>query len=201
MTRSRLSRAIVVAATCGVAGAAVGLSSSAAATNHRAFHGPFGGPGWTRHGDVIHEVTVVPNSSGAFDTLTIDSGKLTLISGDALTITEGTRTATYATPTITVPAGATVYLDGEASALGDLVGGDRVTITQDSDGTTTVVADAGHHDSTGSSGGTGWHGWTGPSGPSGATGWGGRGSRDRTGSSGASGWTGSSGDTGTWRHR
>jgi hypothetical protein len=99
--------------------------------------GPFGGFGPR---GVIHAVTVVPNSSGGFDTVTIDSGTLESVSGDELTITEGTKSATYATPTITVPSDATVLLDGSSSTRAALPYGDRVTITQNSDGTSKVFA-------------------------------------------------------------
>ena len=57
----------------------------------------------------VHAVQVVPNKAGdGFDTVTEDSGTVKSVSGAALTITEGTDKATYATPTLTIPAGATV---------------------------------------------------------------------------------------------
>jgi hypothetical protein len=101
------------------------------------FHGPrgpgvFGGP--------IHSVNVVPNPSGGFETITTDGGTLKTVSGDSLTITEGTKAATYATPTISVPSTVKVTLDGKPSTLAALAAGDQVRISQSSTGTASVFA-------------------------------------------------------------
>lgn len=191
MTHTGLFKVIALAGTCAAVGTAVGMSSSVAATSHhsqRGVHaslrgglrGSFAGLGFGPLGRVIHEVTVVPNSTGRFDTLTIDSGNLTTIAGDDLTIAEGTGSVTYGSPTITVPDGSTIFIDGRHSSLGALATTDRVTIVQDSDGTTTVFAQSpppprvsplfGASGASGSSG-LHHHPWTGPSGASGSTSW------------------------------
>jgi hypothetical protein len=202
MTHTRLLKVIALAGTCAAVGTVVGMSSSVAATPHHSqrgvrasqrggIRGSFAGLGFGPLGRVIHEVTVVPNATGGFDTLTIDSGKLTTIAGDNLTVAEGTRSASYANPTITVPDGSTVFLDGRHSSLGALATTDRVTIVQDSDGTTTVFAQSPppprvsplfgasgasgstglhHHLSTGPSGASGSTSSSGPTGPSGPSG-------------------------------
>jgi len=53
---------------------------------------------------------VVPNRAGnGFDTITEDQGAFQSLSGDQLTITEGTKTLTYKTVTLTIPSNAIVY--------------------------------------------------------------------------------------------
>jgi hypothetical protein len=165
MPCSRLPTAVIAAGLCGAIGVAVGISSSAAASSHKASSGSRGGGHWTLFGPggasgatgvpgrwggvfpgsqpgggAIHSVAVVPNSSGGFNTVTTDSGTLKSVSDDALTITEGTTSATYATPTVTVGSDAKVLLDGKSSTLTALMSGDHVTITQISGGATTVFA-------------------------------------------------------------
>jgi len=165
MTRSRRFT-VAAAGICGVIGIAIGISSSAAASSPRLSSGSRGGgPGhWTLFGPAatgatgpgarrgggfpgpaagagaIHSVSVVPTRGGGFSTVTTDRGTLKSIAGDALTVTEGTASATYATPTITVGSSAKVFLDGRSSSLSALDPGDRVTIVQVSGGATTVSA-------------------------------------------------------------
>ena len=66
------------------------------------------------------------------------------VSGDQLTIKEGTTSVTYKTPTLTIPSGATIKRNGSTAQLSDLKAGDRVHVTHSSDGTT-VLADDGTH--------------------------------------------------------
>ena len=49
---------------------------------------------------------------------------------------------TYATPTITIPSGASVMLDGETSSLEKLKAGDHVSISSSSDGTSVFATDS-----------------------------------------------------------
>lgn len=94
----------------------------------------------------VHGVEVVPNKGGdGFDTVTDDSGTVKSVSGDTLTIVEGTDKATYATPAVTIPAGATVQRNFQPAKLADIQPGDHVDVRSDSDGTTNVMAmDAAH---------------------------------------------------------
>jgi len=64
------------------------------------------------------------------------------LSGDSLTVTEGLRSVTYKTVTLTIPANATVMRNFNKATLSDLKTGDRVHVAQSSDGTT-VFADDG----------------------------------------------------------
>jgi hypothetical protein len=116
-------------------------SATAGVAGHP-FGGPMGGPG-DRGG--VHSVSVVLNKAGtAFISQTTDSGTLQSVDASASTITivEGTKTVTYATPTLTIPSGATVLLDGKSSSIASLVAGDRVTVSSSSDGTTVFAIDS-----------------------------------------------------------
>jgi hypothetical protein len=157
-----------VAVACATAGTAAGIATSSAKTATKAKattsqarasqgttgasgvvvgmrgHGPggLGGLG----GGAIHSVSVVANKAGTgFDTVTQDSGTMTSVdtTADTVTLTEGTSSTTYKDVTVTVPDSAKVYLDGAPSTLAKLAAKDRVTVTQSSDGTFTVVADDG----------------------------------------------------------
>ena len=142
-------RLIAVGAACALAGSAAGIAVSSAATSnngpqrhvHR-FFGPFGdGPGGPGRpgklgalgvgGRPVHGDFVVPNSAGnGFVTITLDDGKFKSLSGDQLTITEGTQTTTYKTVTLTIPSNATVVRDGQSAKLTDLASGDQVNVIQ-----------------------------------------------------------------------
>jgi hypothetical protein len=143
-----------VAAVCALTGAAAGISQSSGAsssakktTGHSAAapagmpgHPGHGGPGGP-HGMAVHSVEVVLNKAGtAYISETTDSGTITAVDTSAGTITlkEGTSSVTYGTPTITIPSGASVTLDGTASSLGKLTAGDRVDIRSSSEGTTVL---------------------------------------------------------------
>ena len=79
----------------------------------------------------MHSEMVVPTRSGKdFETMTQDSGKVESISGNQLTITEGTEEATYKTVTVDIPGDAKVIRNGEAAELGDLQEGDQVDVSQ-----------------------------------------------------------------------
>lgn len=149
MRYPKAMRAVVTAALCVTVGAAAGIAGSAAApAKHKkastksatkAQKGPRGGP----HGMSVHEEAVVLNKAGtAFITVTEDNGTVASLSGDQLSIKEAVGSVTYKTATVTIPAGATVYRNFKKAALSDLKSGDRVHVSQSSDGTM-VFADDG----------------------------------------------------------
>ena len=158
MQRGKKVAVVAAAGACALAGAAAGISQSAAssgsgsttgkarphgwAAGARGFgHFDHGGPG----GGEVHAVEVVPNKAGnGFVTVTRDNGTITALDAGAGTITlkEGTSSATYATPTITIPSGATVLLDGASSSLEKLKAGDHVSISSSSEGTTVFAVDS-----------------------------------------------------------
>jgi hypothetical protein len=168
MKRTNTIRAVGVGLVCAAIGAAYGIAGSTAATSHKStsrtanppgaraggrwgFRGPGGGP--------VHADAVVLNRAGtAFETVTQDNGAFKSLSGDQLTITEGTKTVTYKDVTLTIPSGATVYRNGAKAALTDLATGDRVHVSQAPEGTTVFAEDAAHqaaHAANGPDGGPG----------------------------------------------
>lgn len=152
MKQARLAKAGLTAAVCAAIGAAAGIAGSAAAPGGSHKLGPkvhvasAGGPISVRiafdgGGPPVHATEVVPNMAGTgFDTVTRDSGTAKAVSGDSLTLTEGTDKATYATPTLTIPADAKIERNFETAKLAALKAGDHVDVSASSDGTTHVFA-------------------------------------------------------------
>lgn len=82
---------------------------------------------------------VVPSGHGHFATLSIERGTLTSVSGQTLTLREGTVRADYKTVTVTLPSTAVVRLSGAPSSLTALSPGERVAIVQGPRKTTVVA--------------------------------------------------------------
>lgn len=147
---------IAAASACALAGAAAGISQSAASSSssssaskpaghwaHAAGAPGFRGPGGP--GDEVHAVEVVLNKAGtAYITVTREVGTITAVDAGAgkITLKEGTSSVTYATPTISIPSGASVMLDGASSSLDKLKAGDHVSISSSSEGTTVFATDS-----------------------------------------------------------
>jgi hypothetical protein len=156
MTGPRLYKGLAIGAACAVAGAVAGIAGSAAAPAHKAatnaagttpppgFRHGFGGPDGMRGpgGDAVHEVEVVPTASGTFITVTRDNGTVVSTTSSSITLKEGTSTATYATPTIDIPSSAKVMLDGKTTTLDKLAAGDRVSVSQSSQGVEVFATDS-----------------------------------------------------------
>ncbi|HEX4110304.1 MAG TPA: hypothetical protein VHX88_19395 [Solirubrobacteraceae bacterium] len=166
MFHSRPLRIAGLALGCAAIGAAAGIAGSAAApssSHHpaapplaRVFGGrfaggarPFGaggfGPAIGLRGPIVHATEVVPNGSGGFETVTIDRGTVKSVSGAQLTISEGSAKALYATPTLTIPTGATVRRNGRTASLSSLRAGDIVVVVQTPGSTSVTAAAPGHH--------------------------------------------------------
>jgi hypothetical protein len=159
-------RAGAVAGLCCLGGAIAGIAGSAAApvhpkgrahssqveeSKHAVFSGAAGafgidgaGPGTPDGGPVHSEVVLPTKEESGFETITTDRGSFQSLSGDQLTITEGTKKAAYKTLTLTIPAGATVYRNDEKAQLSDIQGGDEVMVIQTPGATTVTAADAQH---------------------------------------------------------
>jgi hypothetical protein len=164
MKRPTIMRSAVVGATCALIGGAAGIAGSQASTNHTTKRhvahsaaraeaiksGMAIGPGFGIGipGDVagppVHSESVVPNEKGGFETVTMDRGTFSALSGEQLTIAEGTKSATYKTVTLTIPSDATVYRNGEKASLADIKSGDTVTVVQSPSGTEVNAFDAEH---------------------------------------------------------
>jgi hypothetical protein len=97
--------------------------------------GPIGGP-------PVHSEMIVPTKDGKdFETVTQDDGKVQSVSGDQLTITEGTEEATYKTVTLDIPSDSKVIRNGKEADLGDLQSGDQVHVSQAPEGSFVFATD------------------------------------------------------------
>jgi hypothetical protein len=186
MSKASMWRAGTTAAVCAVLGAGVGITASAASPRRSTVSvhgsrvaaktgaaGSWGG--WFgAEVPVQGDVVVLDKAGNGYITETIDDGAVTGVSGDHLTIREGTSSMPYKTIQMTIPASAAVQRDGNSTALSDLKAGDLVVVRHSSDGTAVLAAGTGM---TGRSNGPWGDGWEGYGRPSGA--WGGYG---RTGS-------------------
>jgi hypothetical protein len=141
------SRTLGVATLCAALGTAGGIATGGAATSKskKANSSRSARPGGPPGGRAVHEDAVVLNKAGTgFITATEDNGSVVSVSGDQLTIKEGTASVTYKTLTLTIPSGATIRRNGSTAKLSDLKAGDHVHVTKSSEGTT-VFADDGTH--------------------------------------------------------
>ena len=75
----------------------------------------------------VHGQFVIHTKAG-FRTVTVDRGVVDSISGQQLKITQGTRSATYKTVTVTIPADARVRDDKQKSSLSSVKAGQRVLV-------------------------------------------------------------------------
>jgi hypothetical protein len=155
--RSTIVRTSAIGAACALAGAGAGIAASSAsspkARPRAPFHGPFprdhllpfaGGTLAHAAGPPVHAQMVVPNDKGGFDTITIDRGSFSSLAQGNLTISEGTKTATYKSVTLTIPSNATVRRNGESAQLSSLKSGDIVIVFQSARGTFVGAHDAQH---------------------------------------------------------
>ena len=154
MKRSTILRLSIVGALCAIAGAAAGIAGSSASSSpaphpliglggHRFLfskHGPLA----DASGPPVHVDAVVPKQGGGFETVTMDRGGFSSLSANQLAISEGTKTATYKTVALTIPAGATVRRNGAPAQLSDLRAGDEVTVLQSPSNTAVIAHDAKH---------------------------------------------------------
>ena len=142
---TRIFRTILIAALCGVIGAGAGIAGAGAHEGHgktrhakhfnRGFH--LGGP--------VHAELVVPDRQGGFKTVTLDRGTVESVSGDQLTLKEGTPKATYKTITLTIPSDAKVKRNGDDASLSDLQAGDLVAVVTTGDKTFVKARAAGQN--------------------------------------------------------
>jgi hypothetical protein len=110
--------------------------------------GAMGGPDGDMHGPgggAVHSVSVVPDKAGtSFITLTSDRGTVKSVdsAGATITITEGTKSATYKTLTLSVPSGAKVIRDGKTATLAEVKAEDHVSVSSSTEGTTVFAMDS-----------------------------------------------------------
>jgi hypothetical protein len=156
-------RALAAIAACALLGAGVGIAGAGAATSTTKARSSQSTttnanrpPDGMRHGMSVHSEEVVLDKAGdKFITETEDNGVVKSVSGNDLTITEGTKTVTYKDVTITIADGATIMRNGKTAQLSDLQAGDHVHATQSSDGTVVLAGDDSFRPPHGGPGGPG----------------------------------------------
>lgn len=126
------TRTLALAAACTMTGAGGALATdaitSSAHMGHRhslrAFHP---GPGLFI-GRAVHAEAVVATRDG-FKDLTYDRGTVKSVSGRQLTVTEGTKDATYKDVELTIPGDAKIRVPGKPDAtLADVTAGMRAVV-------------------------------------------------------------------------
>ena len=150
MRTSKIGRIVAVAGVCAAVGAsaavvgnAASAPSSSAAAAKPAKAGAKNGRGPMRAlRRAVHADAVVPTKDGRFVTVTMDRGIVQSVSGDQLTLKEGTKKATYKTVTLTIPANAVVRLNRRAAKLSDVKSGQRATVVRGAKRTGVIVRDA-----------------------------------------------------------
>ena len=126
----RTLKIIAVCATCALVGAGAGIAGSDAHSGAPFSHHGHGFAFGRFARGPVHADLVVPDGQGGFQTVTFDRGTVDSVSGDQLTIKEGTPTATYKTLTLTIPSDAKIRRNGSDAQLSDLQQGDFVTVVQ-----------------------------------------------------------------------
>jgi len=133
---------VLVAAACvtiGAAGSAIatagaaGTSSTATTTATKTSHAR----GLLAR-RAVQGAVVVAGRNG-FETVTFSRGFVQSVSGQQLTIREGTRKATYKTVTLTIPSSAVVRDNRQASNLSALTSGQRVSVVEGANRTLVVA--------------------------------------------------------------
>ena len=130
------SRLLVVAVACVALGAGISaIASAGAATTPSSGHSASAGKAHAARAGALRRFaaravqgSVVVRTKSGFGTVTFDRGKVDSVSGQQLTITEGTKKASYKTVTLTIPSTAKVRDNRRASSLSALTAGQRVLV-------------------------------------------------------------------------
>ncbi len=118
-----------VAVSCAAAGAAAGsIASAGAATSQARSRAVRPGLLFRHLGRVVAGTLVVATPGGSFANVTVARGSVVSVSGQQLTLDEGTKTATYQRVTLTLPATTTVRDNGQSSTLAQLQQGERALV-------------------------------------------------------------------------
>ena len=115
-----LACAAVGAGASAIAAAGASTSQSGSAAHHRT-----GPRGLIRR--IVHRQFVVATPRG-FVHVSVVRGQVKSVSGNQLTLVEGTRRATYKTVTITLPAGTRVRDNRQLATLSDVKPGQRAMV-------------------------------------------------------------------------
>jgi hypothetical protein len=112
----------------GYAASASGASTSPTKTSATKHAGALARQARLRH--AVSITAVVPDGRGHFSTLSIERGTLVSVSGQSLTLNEGSRRYTYKSATLSLPSDVKVRLSHQISSLSALAAGDLVEVVQ-----------------------------------------------------------------------
>jgi hypothetical protein len=137
---ARHRRGLALAVTCVAVGVGIGaITSAGAATTKTAASSTKGGSAvvrthhrWLRrHRGLLRRAVqgsaVVQTASG-FGTVSFERGTVTSVSGAQLTLTEGTRAASYRSVTVTIPTDARIRDNGARADISSLKAGQRALV-------------------------------------------------------------------------
>lgn len=135
----RHSRLLLVAVCCAAAGAAISaITAAGAATGGGASHGAATHRARATHAGARRgalrrllravQGSAVVRTADGFATVSFERGKVVSVSGQQLTLTEGTPKATYKTVTVTVPTNAVVRDNRQTASLSDVKAGQRAIV-------------------------------------------------------------------------
>jgi hypothetical protein len=130
----RHSRLLLVAVCCVAVGAGISAIATAGATTSATNSSAHSGAKHMRRVGglrrLAHAVqgSAVVRTAGGFANVTFERGKVDSVSGQQLTITEGTPKATYKTVTVTVPTNAIVRDNRQRASLSAVKTGQRVVV-------------------------------------------------------------------------
>ncbi len=137
------SRALAVGLLCAAGGIGAGAVATASASSSHSSSSPaahHAKAGHAAHAKRLTELRrlarhsvqgdVVVRTKQGYRTVSFERGTVRSVSGDQLTITEGTPKSTYKTVTLTVPASAHVRDDGQKSSMSSVSAGQHVLVLQ-----------------------------------------------------------------------
>jgi hypothetical protein len=140
------SKLLVVAGSCAVLGAgASAIATAGAATSNS---GPSGKTGRNHSAQIragrrlaarAGQGNLIVATKTGFVPVKFERGTVKSVSGQQLTLAEGTKKATYKTVTLTIPTNARVRDNRQKSTLADVTAGQRATVVQ-TPTTTFVIA-------------------------------------------------------------
>jgi hypothetical protein len=135
----RHSRLLLIAVCCVAVGAGISAIATAGAATGTSAHSATSSAhardarvrlraGGLRR--LLHAVqgSAVVRTADGFATVSFERGKVDSVSGQQLTLTEGTPKASYKTVTVTIPADAVVRDNRQTASLSDVKAGQRVIV-------------------------------------------------------------------------
>lgn len=146
---AKVGGVIGACAALGAVGAYVGNAASSPSTSsaatakakHAERNGPRRGP-FGRLRRAVHADLVVPTQGGKFVNVAVDRGVVQKVEGSSLTLTEGTKTATYRSITIALPSNAVVRINRKPGNLSDVKAGQRALVVRGPQRTLVVIRNA-----------------------------------------------------------